>query len=94
MEIRNIIVPEDLQDALSQEAQAEREKNARILLAEVERDISELLVEAADTYDRNETALQLRTLSAVSESTKKNGGLVIAPSGIGDVLAKLEALAK
>lgn len=94
VEIRNIIVPEDLQDALSQEAQAEREKNARILLAEVERDISELLVEAADTYDKNETALQLRTLSAVSESTKKNGGLVIAPSGIGDVLAKLEALAK
>ncbi len=94
VEIRNIIVPEELQDALSQEAQAEREKNARILLAEVERDVSELLVEAADIYAKNKAALQLRTLGAVSESTKKNGGLVIAPSGIGDILAKLEALAK
>lgn len=89
VEIRNIIVPEELQDALSKEAQAEREKNARILLAEVERDVSELLVEAAEIYDQNEKALQLRTLGVVSESTKKNGGLVIAPSGVGDVLAKL-----
>lgn len=89
VEIRNIIVPEELQDALSKEAQAEREKNARILLAEVERDVSELLVEAAEIYDQNEKALQLRTLGVVSESTKKNGGLVIAPSSVGDVLAKL-----
>ena len=89
VEIRNIIVPQELQDALSKEAQAEREKNARILLAEVERDVSELLVEAAEVYDRNEKALQLRTLGVVSESTKKNGGLVIAPRSVGDVLAKL-----
>lgn len=89
VEIRNIIVPQELQDALSKEAQAEREKNARILLAEVERDVSELLVEAAEVYERNEKALQLRTLGVVSESTKKNGGLVIAPSNVGDILAKL-----
>lgn len=93
VEIRNIIVPENLQDALSKEAQAEREKNARLLLAEVERDISELLVEAADTYDRNEKALQLRTLGVVSESTQKHGGLVIAPSNVGDVISTLESFA-
>ena len=91
VEIRNIIVPAELQDALSKEAQAEREKNARILLAEVEKDISEMFVEAAETYDRNEKALHLRTLSAVAESTREKGGLVIAPSSIGDVFANLDA---
>lgn len=90
VEIRNIIVPSDLQDALSKEAQADRERNARIALAEAEKDISELLVEAAEVYERNEKALQLRTLGVVAESTKERGGLVIAPSSIGDVLAKLD----
>ena len=94
VEIRNIIVPAELQDALSKEAQAEREKNARILLAEVEKDISEMFVEAAETYDRNEKALHLRTLSAVAESTREKGGLVIAPSSIGDVFANLDAFSK
>lgn len=94
VEIRNIIVPAELQDALSKEAQAEREKNARILLAEVEKDISEMFVEAAETYDKNEKALHLRTLSAVAESTREKGGLVIAPSSIGDVFANLDAFSK
>lgn len=94
VEIRNIIVPAELQDALSKEAQAEREKNARLLLAEVEKDISEMLVEAAETYDRNDKALHLRTLSAVAESTREKGGLVIAPSSIGDVFANLDAYSK
>lgn len=94
VEIRNIIIPAELQDALSKEAQAEREKNARILLAEVEKDISEMFVEAAETYDRNEKALHLRTLSAVAESTREKGGLVIAPSSIGDVFANLDAFSK
>lgn len=94
VEIRNIIVPAELQDALSKEAQAEREKNARILLAEVEKDISEMFVEAAEIYDRNEKALHLRTLSAVAESTREKGGLVIAPSSIGDVFANLDSFSK
>lgn len=94
VEIRNIIVPAELQDALSKEAQAEREKNARILLAEVEKDISEMFVEAAEVYDRNEKALHLRTLSAVAESTREKGGLVIAPSSIGDVFANLDSFSK
>ena len=94
VEIRNIIVPVELQDALSKEAQAEREKNARILLAEVEKDISEMFVEAAETYERNEKALHLRTLSAVAESTREKGGLVIAPSSIGDVFSNLDAFSK
>lgn len=91
LEIRNIIVPKDLQDALSKEAQAEREKNARLLLAEVEKDISEMYVEAAEVYGKNEMALQLRVLNVVYESTKDKGGLVIAPSNISDVFSKLES---
>ena len=59
VEIRDIAVPEELQDALSKEAQAERERNARTILAEVEKDISEMFVEAAEVYDRNPKALQL-----------------------------------
>uniref|UniRef100_A0A7C9JEQ7 Slipin family protein n=1 Tax=Muribaculaceae bacterium Z82 TaxID=2304548 RepID=A0A7C9JEQ7_9BACT len=94
VEIRNIIIPEELQDALSREAQADREKNARLLLAEVERDMSEMYVEAAEIYERNEKALHLRTLNAVTESTKEKGGLVIAPSSIGDVFASLDKFAK
>lgn len=94
VEIRNIIIPEELQDALSKEAQADREKNARLLLAEVERDMSEMYVEAAEIYERNERAIHLRTLSALTESTKEKGGLVIAPSSIGDVFANLDAYSK
>ena len=52
VEIRDIMIPRELQDALSKEAQAERERNARIVLAEVEKDISEMFVEAAEVYDR------------------------------------------
>lgn len=94
VEIRNIVIPESLQDALSKEAQADREKNARLLLAEVERDMSEMYVEAAEIYERNEKALHLRTLNAVTDSTKEKGGLVIAPSSIGNVLSNLDSYGK
>lgn len=94
VEIRNIVVPESLQDALSKEAQADREKNARLLLAEVERDMSEMYVEAAEIYERNEKALHLRTLNAVTDSTKEKGGLVITPSSIGNVLSNLDSYGK
>lgn len=99
VEIRDIIIPEELINAMSREAQAERERNARVLLAEVEKDISEMFVEAAEVYDRNATAIQLRTMNLIYESVRENGGLVIAPSafsegfnninGIGDVAGKL-----
>ena len=70
VEIRDIMIPKELQDALSKEAQAERERNARIILAEVEKDISEMFVEAAEVYDRNPRAMKLRAMNLAYEGAK------------------------
>lgn len=94
VEIRDIAIPEDLQDALSKEAQAERERNARLLLAEVEKDISEMFVDAADVYERNDRAMQLRTMNLIYESVKEKGGLVIAPSAFSEGFNNIESLFK
>ena len=94
VEIRDIAVPSDLQDALSKEAQAERERNSRLLLAEVEKDISEMFVEAAGIYDQNDRAMQLRTMNLIYESVKEKGGLVIAPSAFGEAFNNIDAFLK
>ena len=94
VEIRDIAVPSDLQDALSKEAQAERERNSRLLLAEVEKDISEMFVEAASVYERNDKALQLRTMNLIYESVKEKGGLVIAPSAFGEAFNNIDSFLK
>lgn len=80
VEIRDIVIPESLQEVMSAEAQAEREKNARMVLAEVEKDISSMLVEAAEQYKENEVALRLRTMHLLYESVKSTGGTVVIPS--------------
>ena len=90
VEIRDISIPKELQDAMSREAQAERERNARLLLAEVEKDISEMFVDAASVYDQNEKAMQLRTMNLIYESVKEKGGLVIAPSAFGDAFNNIK----
>jgi regulator of protease activity HflC (stomatin/prohibitin superfamily) len=85
VEIRDILIPKELQDAMSKEAQAERERNARMILAEIETDISEMFSGAAAIYSKDELALQLRTMSLVYESVKaSNGGVVVLPSSFGD----------
>jgi regulator of protease activity HflC (stomatin/prohibitin superfamily) len=84
VEIRDILLPKELQNAMSREAQAERERNARIILAEVEQDISEMFAGAAAVYKEEEIALQLRTMSLVYESVKDNGGVVVVPSAFSD----------
>ncbi|MDR1014197.1 MAG: slipin family protein [Coriobacteriales bacterium] len=84
VEIRDILIPKELQDAMSKEAQAERARNARIILAEVEQDISEMFANAAKVYNADEVALQLRTMNLVYESVKDNGGVVVMPSAFGD----------
>jgi regulator of protease activity HflC (stomatin/prohibitin superfamily) len=94
VEIRDIIVPQDLQDAMSKTAQAERERDARVLLAEVEKDISEMFVEAAEVYDKNERAMQLRTMNLIYESVKEKGGLVIAPSAFSEGFNNIEDVVK
>jgi regulator of protease activity HflC (stomatin/prohibitin superfamily) len=90
VEIRDIIIPNELQNAMSKEAQAERERNARIILAEVEKDISEMFVEAAEVYDRNDRAMQLRTMNLIYESVREKGGLVIAPSAFSEGFNNIE----
>lgn len=80
VEIRDIVIPQELQEAMSAEAQAEREKNARMVLAEVEKDISFMLVDAANVYEENDVALRLRTMHLLYESVKGSGGTVVIPS--------------
>jgi regulator of protease activity HflC (stomatin/prohibitin superfamily) len=76
---------------MSKAAQAERERDARVLLAEVEKDISEMFVEAAEVYDKNDRALQLRTMNLIYESVKEKGGLVIAPSAFSEGFNNIES---
>ncbi len=81
---RKQIDRELLQDALSKEAQAERERNARVILAEVEKDISEMFVEAAQIYDQNPKAMQLRAMNLAYEGTRDGKGVLLAPSSLAD----------
>ena len=78
--IRDIMVPKDLEDALSKEAQAERERNARGILAEIEKDISDMYGEAAKAYDDNGTALKLRAMSLAYEGARDGKGVLLVPS--------------
>ena len=80
VEIRDIVIPQELQEVMSAEAQAEREKNARMVLAEVEKDISAMLVDAAHVYEENDVALRLRTMHLLYESVMGSGGTVVIPS--------------
>lgn len=80
VEVRDIILPKELQDVMSLEAQAERRKNARIMLMEAERDVSEILQEVSQTYEHDEIALALRKIHLVYEGMQDNEGTVVVPS--------------
>lgn len=80
VEVRDIIVPAELQGVLSLEAQAERRRNARIMLMEAEKDVSELLSEVSDVYREDEIALELRKMHLVHECIYGNDGAVVVPS--------------
>lgn len=84
VEIRDISIPRELQNALSREAQAQKERDARIILAEVEKDISEMFVEAADVYDRNPRAMELRAMNLAYEGAKDAQSVLLAPSALAD----------
>lgn len=92
VEIRDIVMPDDLQSAMSKAAQAEREKDARIILAEAEKETSFMFVEAAKAYGEPEAALKLRIANLLYEGVKDNGGLVIVPSSFSDSLSAVEKL--
>lgn len=80
VEIRDIVIPKELQAAMSAEARAARERDARIVLAEVERDIAEMLHDAADVYRQDEVALRLRQMHLPNENMKESGGSVVVPA--------------
>jgi regulator of protease activity HflC (stomatin/prohibitin superfamily) len=94
VEVRDIIVPAALQEPLSWEAQTERRRNARIMLMEAERDVSEILAEVADSYKDNEIALELRKLHLIHEGIQNNKGTVVVPSSYSEGFAQTPGEAK
>jgi regulator of protease activity HflC (stomatin/prohibitin superfamily) len=80
VEMRDVVIPGALQDAMSREAQAAREKQARIILGEAEMEIAHSFEEAAKSYSNNPTALHLRAMNMLYEGLKKKGALMLVPS--------------
>jgi regulator of protease activity HflC (stomatin/prohibitin superfamily) len=80
VEVKDVKIPSALQDAMSMQAQAERERQARIILGDSERQVAEKFREAATTYSDNPTALHLRAMNMLYEGLKTNSTIVIVPS--------------
>ena len=97
VEIRDVIIPADLQNAMSKQAQAERERQARIILGDAELQVAQKFVDAASKYSSNPVAFNLRAMNMLFEGMKDKGALVVVPStavetmGLGSV-AGLTAL--
>ena len=93
VEIRDVRIPQGLEDAMSRQAQAERERQARIILGQAETEISNSFVQAAAAYAQNPVALHLRAMNMLYEAIKEKGAMVIVPSsavetmGLGGTLA-------
>jgi regulator of protease activity HflC (stomatin/prohibitin superfamily) len=93
VEIRDVRIPQTLEDAMSRQAQAEHERQARIILGQAETEISDKFVKAAAAYAENPVALHLRAMNMLYEAIKERGSMVIVPSsavetmGLGGSLA-------
>lgn len=93
VEIRDVKIPSGLEDAMSRQAQAERERQARIILGQAEKEIANSFVDAAASYAENPVALHLRAMNMLYEAIKEKGSMVIVPSsavetmGLGGTLA-------
>lgn len=93
VEVRDVRIPQGLEDAMSRQAQAERERQARIILGQAETEIADKFVQAAAAYSENPTALHLRAMNMLYEAIKERGSMVIVPSsavetmGLGGTLA-------
>jgi len=86
VEIRDIVIPAALEDAMSRQAQAERERQARVILGESERQIAQSFADASKSYINNPTALHLRAMNMLFEGLKEKGALVIVPSSAVDTM--------
>jgi len=80
VEVKDVLIPPSLEDAMSMQAQAERERQARVILGDSERQVAEKFEEAARTYANNPTALHLRAMNMLYEGLKSNSTIVIVPS--------------
>jgi regulator of protease activity HflC (stomatin/prohibitin superfamily) len=99
VEIRDVVIPPALEDAMSRQAQAEREKLARVILADAEVEISEKFHRAAGRYDHNHIAIQLRSMNLLYEGMKEKTTLMVVPSSLMESMnpgayAGLAAMAK
>jgi len=93
VEIRDVAIPVALQDAMSRQAQAEREKEARVILGSAEAAIAGKFVEAAKTYADHPAALQLRAMNIIYETTKERGATILIPTSMVDSMNPVVALA-
>jgi regulator of protease activity HflC (stomatin/prohibitin superfamily) len=80
VEIRDVRIPAELEDAMSRKAQAQREREARIILGTAETEIAERFVQAGDAYREHPLALHLRAMNMLYEAIKEKGSMVIVPS--------------
>jgi regulator of protease activity HflC (stomatin/prohibitin superfamily) len=103
VEVKDVLIPPALEDAMSMQAQAERERQARVILGDSERQVAEKFGEAAKTYTDNPVALHLRAMNMLYEGLKENSTIVIVPSsavntmelgGFAQIAAMTEALSK
>jgi regulator of protease activity HflC (stomatin/prohibitin superfamily) len=87
VEIRDVAIPVGLQDAMSRQAQAEREKEARVILGSAEAAIAQKFVDAANTYGSNAAALHLRAMNIIYETTKERGATILMPTSMVDSMS-------
>jgi regulator of protease activity HflC (stomatin/prohibitin superfamily) len=81
-----VVIPQELEDTMSRQAQAERERQARVILGESEKQIASSFAEASQAYINNPTALHLRAMNMLFEGLKEKGALVIVPSSAVDTM--------
>jgi len=79
-----VAIPRELQDAMSRQAQAEREKAARVILGSAEQEVAQKFVDAANIYAGNPIALQLRAMNIILETTKERGSTILIPTSMAD----------
>ncbi len=84
VEIRDVAIPVQLQDAMSRQAQAEREKEARVILGSAEEEVAHKFLDAANIYASNPVALQLRAMNIIYETTKERGTTILLPTSMVD----------
>jgi len=82
-----VAIPDNLQDAMSRQAQAEREKQARVILGSAEEEVAQKFVNAAKLYATSPEALQLRAMNIIYETTKERGATILIPTSMVDSMS-------